>query len=134
MSNGFLPDSDAALQTWLTTFLNVANANLAILGLTPGDLAALAGEQGTFSSQLVMVDTDKKALKAAVTSKEVTHKLIAANARALAKRIQGNAAITPALKAQLGLNPRNNKPGVDNAGRARPATDGDGRGHGNELR
>ena len=110
MTTDFLPDSDAALLQWLTTFLSVANANLTTLGLVASDLTFLTADNANLTNQLTTVDTNKKALKSSVATKNTTHKRIANNVRILVRKIQGNSGVNAPLKDALGINPRNNKP------------------------
>ena len=107
MQNDYLPKPDAAFQLWLANFVSVAGGNVTALGITAADVTALSGAQATFSGNLGQVKTMQAAAKSAVSAKDGSRKTANAQVRSLVRKIQGNPAVTVALKNQLNINPRN---------------------------
>ncbi len=105
MANYF-PSKDADFIAWLANFLTVANANLAALGLIAGDLTPISTLQPTYSTNLNDVEAKKAALASAVDTKDATKDAIIQKLRIVVNKIQANPAVTPALKLQLGISPR----------------------------
>ena len=106
MADDFMPRGKTQLQAWLANFNTVASANMATLGLTTADITALNGTTGGFTSSVAVVKTAKANLKAATQGELGATKTVNATVRGIVRRIQSNAAVAPALKASLGINPR----------------------------
>ena len=107
MPDDYLPNNDAEFQLWLANFVTVAGANTAALGLLPADVTALSGAQSTFGGNLGQMKAMQASAKAAVATKITSRKAINNQVRTLVRRIQGNPAVSVALKNQLVINPRN---------------------------
>ena len=107
MSNDFLPKSKTGLQLWLNNFVTVAGSNLVPLTLTTTDMTTLTALQSAFNSSVNGVETAKANLKSAVAAETTATKNVTADVRSLVRRIQISQGATPALKEQLGINPRN---------------------------
>ena len=103
MPNSYFPSKDSDLVAWIANFVNVANANLAALGLVATDVDPIKGLQPTLTANLNDVETKKAALAAAVETKDATKDSIIQKVRLLVNKIQANPAVTVALKAQLGI-------------------------------
>ena len=103
MPNNYLPNKDADLIPWLGNFVSVANANLGILGLIAADTDPFKPLQQTYSANLNDVEAKKTAYTAAVDSKDATKDSIIQKVRILVNKIQANPAVTPAMKAQVGI-------------------------------
>ena len=112
MPNDYLPKRDTELSLWLGNFITVAQANITLLAFLPADLMNLSNDNATFTGNVSQLNAAKETLKSATQNKNVARKKAVADARALARRVQSNAAVTPGLKSLLGLNPKTNKPGV----------------------
>ena len=72
----------------------------------------LSNDNATFTGDVAQLNTAKVQMKSATQNKNTARKKAIADARALARRVQSNPAVTPALKSNLGLNPKTNKPGA----------------------
>ena len=103
MPNNYLPNKEADLVIWLANFVNIANANLAILGLVAADVDPVKALQPTLTANLNDVEAKKAAYMAAVDTKDATKDNVVAKVRILVNKIQANPAVTPSLKAQLGI-------------------------------
>ena len=112
MGNDYLPKRDTELSLWLGNFITVAQANITLLAFLPADLMNLSNDNATFTGDVAQLNTAKVQMKSATQNKNTARKKAVADARALARRVQSNPAVTPALKSSLGLNPKTNKPGV----------------------
>ena len=106
MAGTYYPLKDAEFMIWLSNFLTVANANLLPLGLIAGDLTPISTLQPTYTSNLNDVEAKKAALAGAVDTKDATKDSIIQKVRVVVNKIQANPAVTPALKAQLGISTR----------------------------
>ncbi len=102
----FFPRADGKITPWLTNFTTVANANLTTLGLAAADVTLITNDTTAYMNALNSVTAAKVALKQAVLAKKAAEKKAGTDVRTLSRKIQGNAGVTPALKAQLGLTPR----------------------------
>ena len=106
MQSDYLPKGKTQLQAWLTNFNTVANTNMTALGLTASDMTALNGAASGLSTSINVVKTAKASLKAATQGELGATKNVNSTVRGVVRRIQSNAAVSPALKASLGVNPR----------------------------
>ncbi len=102
----FIPDGDKSLPPYLTNLTTYASANLAALGLVAGDITPISGGASAYQTALNNVTAAQDAYKQALLSKDAAKKTVVNNVRVLARKVQGNAAVTPAQKAALGFNPR----------------------------
>ena len=69
-------------------------------------MTALAGYQGGYGTSLNVMTTAKANLRSATKGKNGAMKGLTTEVRALVRKIQGNPAVTVALKASLGINTR----------------------------
>ena len=106
MAGTYYPLKDAEFSIWLGNFVNVANGNLVALGLVATDIDPVKAQQTTYTANLADVETKKTALAASVETKDATKNSIIQKTRLLVNKIQANPAVTPALKAQLGISTR----------------------------
>ena len=106
MPSTYYPSKDAELVVWLGNFITVANANLATLGIVATDVDPIKALQPIYSTNLNDVETKKAALSASVETKDATKDSIIQKVRLLVNKIQANPAVTPSLKAQLGISTR----------------------------
>jgi len=99
----FLPDSQVALVTWATNFLNYLTANQATLGLVPADVTTL---QTRLSSATTAFNNDQ-AIHAQMVASTQTLKTamdsLEQEIRLLNGKLQANPAVTNAQKAAMGL-------------------------------
>lgn len=100
----YLPTKDLELQQWLANFITVAGTNETALGLDGYNLSQMLADQTQFNNAFAGINPAKLALTAAAKTKDVAHKTVTANIRALVKKIQGTPDIPDALKLQLGIN------------------------------
>ncbi|MCX6154688.1 MAG: fibronectin type III domain-containing protein [Candidatus Kapabacteria bacterium] len=106
MANTYFPSKDADFVAWLANYLTVANANLTAIGLIAGDLTPISTLQPTYSTNLLDVEAKKAAFASAVETKDATKESIIEKVRITVNKIQANPAVTPALKALLGISTR----------------------------
>ncbi len=105
MANYF-PVRETEFMVWLGNFVTAVNANLATAGLVAADLTPITTLQATLTSNIADVETKKAALASATETKEANKEAVIQKVRALVNRIQANAAVTPAIKAQMGITTR----------------------------
>jgi hypothetical protein len=104
MATSFLPAKDATLLAWAQNFYLVANAGPAtIYGLTTGELTAFNLLVTGYQTSLAACDPGVRS-KAAVLAKNNAKAALKTSARFLAKIVEGQATVTNAQKATLGLN------------------------------
>ena len=105
MANYF-PVKETEFTVWLGNFVTVVNANLATAGLVAADLTPITTLQTSLSANISDVEAKKAALASATQTKDATKEAVIQKVRALVNRIQANAAVTAALKAQMGITTR----------------------------
>jgi hypothetical protein len=103
MASTYYPSKDAELVVWMSNFVNIANANLASLGLVAADLTPLSTIQPTYTSNLNDVEAKKMALANAVETKDTNKAAMIQKLRVVVNKIQANPAVPSALKASLGI-------------------------------
>ncbi len=104
--NDYIPKQDAQLPIYLTELTGYANANLAALGLIAGDVTPVTTNATTYTTALNTLATAKQAYRQAVIAKSAAKRAATGSVRTLAKKVQSNAAVTPAQKVAMGLTPR----------------------------
>ncbi len=102
--SGYLPTKDLELQQWVANFVNVAGDNLSALGLSNTDLQPMSDADILFTGDLAGLQVAKVVYDGAVKSKDQERKSLTAIIRPLVKKLQARPTVTPALKAQLGIN------------------------------
>jgi hypothetical protein len=105
-SEDFLPKGDRQLVTWGTRFVNVATANSTVVGIQSATLATYTTINTEFNNSILLVETKKAELKAAVKAKNDKRKQVTAQARGFNRFVQGRAEATDSVKLQLGLKVR----------------------------
>ena len=85
------------------TFVSVATANMAALGLVLGDITTLTTLNTGYANGYNAMITARDAAKAATQTKMNTRKALLADIRVLAKKIYANPSVPSNLIAQLGL-------------------------------
>ena len=105
MAQSFLPRTDRALLAWSLNAKTLITATPTAFGLT----SAIATQYGTlhdaFATALAACDPGVRN-KAAVLTKNEARKALIAEARLIAKLVEGTASVSNAQKAELGLNVR----------------------------
>lgn len=99
----YIPDSDAAFELWRAAFDRYLKDNLAALGLTAADTAAINTLQTAWQSALIGVNDAKSAYDAAVALKNSLRQQLENALRALVRQIQANPATTDEQRAGLGI-------------------------------
>jgi hypothetical protein len=105
MSTGFLPRKDAALLAWSLNFSGLISSTPTAFGLTTAQATAYAALHSSFATALAAADPAVRT-KSAVATKNAARAALKANARLLAKLIEGTASVTDSQKLALGLNVR----------------------------
>lgn len=99
----FLPKSDADFETWRASFDKFLKENLAALGLTAAETAALNALQTAWQSAFPAVANAKAAYDAAVALKNDLRQQLEDALRAIVRQIQSNPATTDEQRAGLGI-------------------------------
>jgi hypothetical protein len=105
MARSFLPNSDAGLLAWGTNFSTLISLTPVTYGLSAGQASAFATLLASYSAALTACNPGVRN-KAAVLTKNTARAFLKTNARLLAKIVEGQATVTNAQKATLGLNVR----------------------------
>jgi len=106
----FLPNKDKDAVTWINRFTNVATANSTMVSIPTATLSTLTATNTTFNNSILLVETKKAELKAAVEQKNQNRKIVATQARTLNRFVQGRTEVTDKVKLELGLSVRPLKP------------------------
>ena len=99
----FLPSQDAALVTWLNNFANVAEQDATLLKLSTTQVAEIQADASAFTSDLSDANAQKKALKMAVTTKNLSRAKVVKLVRKYNAQFQGDATLPAVVKQDLGL-------------------------------
>lgn len=105
MPSGFLPTKDATLLAFAQNFSTLITAAPTTYGLVVGQATALAALVTAFQTSLAACEPGVRN-KAAVFTKNTARTNLKTSVRLLAKIIEGQATVTNAQKAALGLNVR----------------------------
>ena len=106
----FLPGKDKDAVTWINRFTGVATANSTMVSIPTATLGTLTTTNTTFNNSILLVETKKAELKAAVEQKNQNRKVVASQARTLNRYVQGRTEVTDKVKLELGLSVRPTKP------------------------
>ena len=106
----FLPNTDKDAVIWVTRFVNVATANSTMVNIPAATLSTLTVTNTSFNNSILLVETKKAELKAAVKAKNDARKALATQARTQNRYVQGRVEVTDTVKLQLGLKVRPAKP------------------------
>ena len=109
MSRDYLPELENDFSAWLAYFAVAVERYQDQLDLDGLDVEAMYEANVTLHDSLAGVETAKSTLRQQTEAKDAARRNVTAAVRALARRIQANPAVTPALKAALGLTPRTKK-------------------------
>ncbi len=102
----FLPDKDKDVVLWVTRFVLVATANCTTVAIPTATLGTLTATNTTFNNSILLVETKKAELKAAVKQKNENRKAISTQTRTLNRFVQGRTEVSDSVKLQLGLKVR----------------------------
>ena len=105
MAASFLPNKDAALLAWAQNFSTLITLAPITYGLTAGQATSFAALLTSYSTALTACNPGVRN-KAAVLTKNTARTSLKTNARLLARIVEGQATVTNAQKATLGLNVR----------------------------
>jgi hypothetical protein len=110
MSLKFLPSRDAELVTWSNNFKVKISAAPTTYGLTAAMATAYTTLHNNFVTAYNTANDPLTRSPVNVTAKDTAKAALIANARMLARTVQGTSTVTAAQKEDLGLNPRDNQP------------------------
>lgn len=110
INRDFIPKKEGDLVPWTENFINVANANLATLGLIAGDITSLTTKKNDYVTKLNTAIAKQAESKAATEAKNITKSDLVKNIRQYAKQIQARTMVPNNLKEQLGLKVKDNNP------------------------
>jgi len=105
MGSSFLPDTDSGLLAWSSNFIAIANASPGPTGygLTSTLMTAYQTANDNFAAGMAACDPNIRS-KSAVAGKNTARSVLKAEARLLAKLVEGTASVTNEQKIALGLN------------------------------
>ena len=106
MQSDFLPRGKNELLAWLGQFNTVARDEREVLGLDEEDIGVLREAQARFAAALDSMETAKGMVKSAAQAELSAEQNISDTVREIVRRVQAKKGVAPALKAQLGINPR----------------------------
>lgn len=104
MANDFIPRADADLISWVSNFLDYANANSATLGIRAADITALQNTTTDFQTDFANNNAAQASAQAARQKKDDSREPLVALARSLVRQIQATASVTDSQRQSLGLN------------------------------
>jgi len=102
----FLPTKESELVTWTTSFTNLIVGSPTDYGLTVPEATAYQALSDDFIAAYLVVQNNLTRSPANIILKNEKKALMIEGARALSRQIQGTPSVTPAMKSELGLNPR----------------------------
>ena len=106
----YIPNADRQFNDWLNNFIEVANTNLAMLGLSTTEMTALITEKDALEKGIAQSETAAAAAKAATEKKKLARKKVEATTRAYVKRIQAKPDVLANVKKQLQITVPGNTP------------------------
>jgi hypothetical protein len=104
-ASDYMPQKEGDLVPWAENFIEVANANLATLGLTAPDITTLTTKKTDNSTSLNNAIAKQAESKAATDNKNIKKDALKDNIRVLVRQIQARPGVPDNLKVQLGLKP-----------------------------
>ena len=103
MARDYIPSSDTGFQAWAANFVTYANENLAGLGLTAADMAAITNYQMDFSEALTNLVTAQQSAQAARQTKDDYRDQLETEIRQLVRRLQASPQVEDSERAALGI-------------------------------
>jgi hypothetical protein len=110
MSAPYIPNKDAALDTFATNFSALITAAPATYGLVAGDATTIAGVRLTFHTAYLAATNGATRGPSTITVKDAAKVNMLATIRPYAQQIANNGGVTNGNKIALGLNPRTSTP------------------------
>jgi hypothetical protein len=110
MAIKFLPTRDAELLTWSSNFKTKITASPTSFGLTAGEATSYGTLHTSFQNAYNVANDPTTRSPVNITLKDQAKASLIANARLLARQVQGTSTVTAAQKEDLGLNPRDTVP------------------------
>src|SRR5438876_1532576 len=102
----FIPRSDADFSDWLHNFITYANANLAALGLTAGDMTPVQTAATDFDTAMAANDAMQAQAQGTRATKDGNRGAAEDLTRTLVARIQAEPNVTDAQRNSLGITVR----------------------------
>ncbi len=106
----YIPNADRQFKDWLNNFIDVANVNLTLLGLSTTEMTSLVSEKDNLDKGISASETATAAAKAATEKKKIARKKVEATTRAFVKRIQAKPDVLANVKKQLQITVPGNTP------------------------
>jgi hypothetical protein len=106
----FLPTRESELVTWSTNFKTKITAAPTTYGLTAAQATAYTTLHNNFVTAYNTANDPLTRSPVNIIAKDTAKTALIANARMLARTVQGTSTVTAAQKEDLGLNPRSNQP------------------------
>jgi hypothetical protein len=116
----YLPRRDADFLAFAQNFAGQVSADPAALGLSGSDVGALAVLCDAFVSAFAASRDPMMRTRGRIAAKDSARALLAAEMRALARRIGANLSVSDAQRIELGLTPRSAVPVYSGPPRTRP--------------
>jgi hypothetical protein len=102
---GFLPNADGALLAWSKSFSSQINATPELFGLTPEAAAQFADLYASYAAAMALCSPTIRSMSS-VAAKNTVRMALRQSASRLSSIIKGQANVTDAQRAELGLNVR----------------------------
>lgn len=103
MSQGYLPNADAAFHSWAANFTTAIQPHLAALGLVEADIGPMLAAYNAFDVALGNHQAKRLEALAASESKRGSRTVLENHIRAIYRRINGQPGLTNDLRHLLGL-------------------------------
>ena len=99
----YIPGSDTGFQAWVANFVTYANANLAGLGIAPGDMMPIVAAQGDFDAKIAANVTAQQAAQSARQAKDASRDQLESLIRQLVRQLQASGDVDNSERAALGI-------------------------------
>lgn len=99
----FIPSPDLDYKGWITRFAELCEINEKELGLSPEQILLIQEQSAEFESLCDLTFEKKQELQGIIASKDQARRTSTETARAIAKQVKANPAITPELLGALGI-------------------------------
>ena len=103
MSHGYLPSTDAGLNSWAQNFLALVSPEPAVWGLSAAQVASLTTVINEYSTTLATATEPSTRTKVAVANKNTARAAMLLQIRAAVHLIQAQTTVTPGQKTALGI-------------------------------
>jgi len=127
MADTYIPDPDAAFDTWQAQYATYLNANLVALGLTAldGDVVALNAQRTDWQTKYPALVAAQDAAQAARQAKDVSRGAYEVILRRLVQRLQTSSSVDDSERAAMGITVPDRQPTPVGAPTSKPVISAD---------